>query len=213
MYLRYYILALVIIGGNIFGGLAAAVTTKSWLLTSGLTYLTNTPYFVTIIPVFVFVLSLVFIVAYMLTKKQIFYYSNLAISLFFAFIEVYFSFNWILNTNSFFLKLYPTIEMMINTPEIIPMENSMKCCGFRTVKDFKDDMCLANAGTQVRHPCYVEMCKRYSLNLSGSGVFLLAHFISHIFLCLIFKQIYMVNSKSLGYGMLPSVDFTDRENE
>ena len=213
MFLRYYVLVLFIITGNIFGGLATSVTTKSWLLTSGISYFTNLPYFVCILPVFVFAISLVLIIVYMATKKQFLYYSNLVISLFISLVEVYFAFNWILNTNSFFLKLYPTFELMINTPEIVPMESNMKCCGFRNLKDFKDDLCLIQAGTQVRHPCYLEMCKRYSLSLSGSGVFLLAHFISHISVCLIFRQIYLMNGKAQGYGMLPSADFSDVDDE
>lgn len=198
MNLRSYITAILMIICNIYGGIITAVSTKAWLVNSGLGYITKTPFLVSLVPVFFFSITLFMLFAYMLTKKYVIYLVNLLLSVVIASIEAHYAFYWTLNTNTFFLNLYPSFELLINTPQIVPLQNSLSCCGFRTVREFKDDTCDSSA----THTCYVEMCKRLSLNLSGGGVFLIAHFISHLFVCILFRKIHIADRKSRGYGQL-----------
>ena len=145
------------------------------------------------------------ILTYMVTKKYVLYLINLLLSIIVASIEIHYAYYWTLNTNPFFLSLYPSFELLTNSPQIVPLQNNLKCCGFRTVKEFKDDTC----DSSPTHACYVEMCKRLSLNLSGGGVFLIAHFISHLFVCILFRQIQIADRKSRGYGQLAQMSASD----
>ena len=195
--------------GNIFGGIITAAATNSWLIASGISYLSKIPFYITILPVIFFIFTLIFVVIYIITRNKILFYINSAFSFFIILIELYYAFIWTLNTSSFFLSLYPSFELLVNTPTIIPLQSNMKCCGFRSFKEFRGDQCVMNSANQVKHSCYIEMSKKYSLSLSGSGVFMLAHFVSHIFICMIFHQICNLDNKKRGYGILQSVDLSE----
>ena len=212
MYLRYYAIIFFMIIGNIIGGIVTADTTNSWLITSGISYMSKLPFYITLLPIFFFSFSLVMVSAYIATRNKLFYYINMISSFVIILFELYYAFHWTLNTSSFFLSLYPSFELLVNSPQIIPLQSSMKCCGFRAFKEFRGDQCVLNSGNQIKHSCYIEMSKKYSLSLSGSGVFLIAHFVSHLFVCMIFHQICALDNKSRGYGMLQQMDFSDSEH-
>ena len=191
-------ITIILVFCNIIAGIMMLVTTKTWLVDSGLIYLSRKPIFISFVSIITFSLTLVLVFLFLLTKEPSYFYINSFISYGMAAVELFFSFHWIINTNQYFNDLYGTWEDMAGSPMLVPIQHKLKCCGFYAVGEFANDTCTSSQ----TNSCYREIHRRFGSSLKSSGVFMIAHFLSHVFICLLFYKLKKSGMRSMNYGIL-----------
>ena len=167
---------------NMVADVLCIVMTKSWLLESGIYFLTRFPEYLPLFDLVLFSLILLLHkLAYFTENKQIAdAYVFLCIVL--TFINGYYAVNWVLDPKAFFSNLLPQWSIMINSPQLRYVENKFRCCGLNKIGENPNDRCTESKSKS----CAKILCMHYQSNMRGSGVFAFTSSASALFIILIY---------------------------
>lgn len=156
---------------NIIADILCYVITKSWMLDSGVLYLSDYQLLCIKFSIYSFmIIALLFEIIY-ITDHILFVY----LTMIWAGINIFFYLmiggQWIFDPTNAFTNLYASWKANINKPTTTFIENHFRCCGFYSVKEFPMDICKAS----VERACFHTISRTFKRNVQFTGIFAILH--------------------------------------
>jgi hypothetical protein len=167
---------------NMIGDVFCIVITKSWLLESGVYFLSRATEYVQKVDLVLFSLIVLLHKLYYFTEYKVFLNSCIAICIFLTLFNAFYGTNWVLDPKSFFEKQTGNWKSLLNTPRLGYIQFKFRCCGFNKVGEEPTDMCVDSKSKG----CLKQLAQRYSTNIRSSGVYALTSSACALFTIMVF---------------------------
>ena len=167
---------------NMIADVLCIVMTKSWLLESGVFFLSRAPEIIPFIDLFLFSLLVLLHKLYYFTEYKIFLNTCIGICIILTFFNAFYGTNWVLDPKSFFEKQGKSWKSILNSPKLGYIQFKYRCCGFNKVGEEQGDMCVESKSKN----CLKQLTQRYSTNIRSSGVYALMTSACALFTIMVF---------------------------
>ena len=167
---------------NMIMDVLCMVITKSWLLESGIFFLSRFPEFLPFFDLIMFSLLVLLHKMYYYTEKKILLNTCIGICIVLTFFNAFYGTNWVLDPKSFFAGLTNNWNAILNTPKLGFIQNKFRCCGYNKVGEEPNDMCYESKSK----PCMKQFAQRYATNIRSTGVYALTTAACSLFTIMVF---------------------------
>lgn len=167
---------------NMVADVLCIVMTKSWLLDSGIYFLSRIPEFIPLFDLIAFSIVVLLHKLYYYTEIKQFSNIYILICIVLTFLNGFYAINWILDPKAFFYGMGSQWNSILNSPKLRFVENKFRCCGLNKHAENPNDRCTEGKSKS----CGKILYQHYTSYIRGSGVFALTASTSALFIILIF---------------------------
>lgn len=159
---------------NIIADILCMILTRSWMIESGVIYLSEFHINCIKFSLTSFViLALLFEIIYV-TDSNVFMYITMFISAVSILLYFIFGAQWIFDPKNVFNRYHSAWENNINKPQTTFIQVIFKCCGFYSVDEFPMDICKESKTKTCLHA----ISRAYENNVRITGFFAIMHVMS-----------------------------------
>ena len=167
---------------NMIADVLCMVMTKSWLLESGIYFLSRFPEFISFFDLILFSVLVFVHKLYYFTENKVFFNICIGICILLTFFNSFYGTNWVLDPKSFFEGLTGNWNSILNSPQLGYIQNKFRCCGYNKVGEEPNDSCIES---KTKH-CLKQFSQRYSTNIRSTGVYALTTAACSLFTIMVF---------------------------
>lgn len=142
------------------------VSVTAWLYSTGIIYLSQRLYFLSIYTISSYVVCIIAGAAFTIFRSISLYYLFLMAAFLSMLVNFYFGFQMYLDPVSYFVTLTDTWMENINTRKINIIERNLKCCGFHRPREYPKDRCTES----FTDACFTVMKDRYTNDMKNGAL-------------------------------------------